>query len=100
MEATNSPSGGRSQPQKGGLKPKNGQELVRIPSQLEDDEEVAADVMWPVCVVPGKTSSTNEDEAVEAFKKMNERHEDKGLGREDNANDKVTDATRTMKKRR
>ena len=27
-------------------------------------------------------------------KKINERHEDKGVGKEDNANDRVTDATK------
>ena len=80
------------------MKPKKGQELVRIPPQWEDDEEVAADVMWPVCVVPGKTSCTNEDDAVQALKKMNERQEDKGVCKEDNANDKVTDATEDNEK--
>ena len=38
-------------------------------------------------------SFTNEDHMVQALKKMNERHEDKGVGRKDNANDKVTNAT-------
>ena len=49
--------------------------------------------MCSVCVVRGKTSFTNEDDAVQALKKMNNRHDDKGVGKEDNANDKVTDAT-------
>ena len=62
---------GKSQPQKGDKKPKKGQEFVRIPLQCEDEQEVAADVMWSVCVVPGKTSFTNEDDAVQALKKMN-----------------------------
>ena len=54
--------------------------------------------MWSVCVVPGKTSFTNEDDAVQAFKRMNERHEDKGVGKEDNANDKVMEATEDEEK--
>ena len=57
--------------------------------------------MWSVCVVPGKTSFRNEDYAVQALKKMNEGHEDKGVGKEDNAevaevnedNDKVMEVT-------
>ena len=85
--------GGKSQPQKGDKKPKKGPELVRIPPQWEDDEEVAAAVMWSVCVVRGKTSFTSEDDVVQALKKMNEGHEDKGVGKEDNANGKVTEAT-------
>ena len=60
--------GGKSQPQKGEKKPKKGQELVRIPRQSEDDEEVAADLRWSVCVIPGKTPFTNEDDAVQALK--------------------------------
>ena len=80
--------------------------MVRIPPQWEDDEEVAADVMWSVCVVPGKTSFTNEDDAVEALKKMNEGHEDKGVDKEDNAevaianedNDKAAEATQDKEK--
>ena len=98
--------GGKSKPQKGDKKPKKGQELVRILPQLEDDEEVAADVMWSVCVVPGKTSFTNEDDKVQALKNMNEGHEDKGVGKEDNAevakanedNDKVVEATEDKEK--
>ena len=82
--------------------------MVRIPPQLEDDEEVAADVMWSVCVFPGKTSFTNEDNASKALKKMNEGHEEKGVGKEDNAevakanedNDKVVEATEDEEKRR
>ena len=54
--------------------------------------------MWPVCVVPGKIFFTNEDDAVQALKKMNERHKDKGVGKEDNANDKVRDATEVNEK--
>ena len=58
-------------------------------------------VMWSLCVVPGKTSFTNEDDAVQALKKINEGHEDKGVDKEDNAevaianedNDKVAEAT-------
>ena len=80
--------------------------MVQIPPQLEDDEEVAADVMWSVCVVPGKTSFTNEDDAVQALGKMNEGHEDKGVDKEDNAevavanedNDKVAEATEDKEK--
>ena len=57
--------------------------------------------MWCVMVVPGKTSLTNEDDAVQAVKTMNEGHGDKGVGKEDNAkvaqanedNDKVVEAT-------
>ena len=52
----------------------------------------------PVLAVPGKTSFTNEDDALRALKKMNERQEDKGVGKEDNANDKVTDATEDNEK--
>ena len=65
--------------------------MVRIPPQWECDEEVAADVMWSVCVVSGKTSFTREDDAVQALKKMNEGQEQKGFCNEDNANDKVTE---------
>ena len=62
--------------------------------------------MWSVCVVQGKTSFTNEDDADEALKKMNEGHEDKGTGKEDNAevaeadedNDKVVKATEDKEK--
>ena len=62
--------------------------------------------MWSVCVVPGKTSFTNEDDAVQALKKMNEGHEDKGVDKEDNAevvvanedNDKVAEATEDKEK--
>ena len=54
--------------------------------------------MWSVCFVQGKNSFTNEDDAVQALKKKNERHEDKGVGKEDNANDKVTDATEDNEK--
>ena len=75
------------------MKLKKGQHLVRIPPQKEDNEEVAADVICPVCVVPGETSLTKENGAVQALKKMNERHEDKGVDKEDNATDKLTDAT-------
>ena len=50
--------------------------------------------MLSVCVVPGKTSFTNENDAVQVLKKMNEGHEDKDGGKEDNVNDKVTEATR------
>ena len=49
--------------------------------------------MWPVCVYPVKISFTNEDDAVLALKKMDNRHEDSGVGKEDNANDKVTEST-------
>ena len=98
--------GGKRQPEKGAKKPKKGQDSVRIPPQQEDDEEVAADVMWSVCVVPGKTSFTNKDDAVQALKKMNEGHEDKDVGKEDNAevaeanedNDKVAEATEDKEK--
>ena len=89
---------GKSQPQKGSLKPKKGQDLVRIPPQWEDDDKVAADVMWSVSVVPGKTSFTIEDNAVQALKTMTERHEDKGVNKEDNVNDKVTDTTKDNEK--
>ena len=62
--------------------------------------------MWSICVVPGKTSFTNEDDAVQALKKMNEGHEDKGVGKEDNAevaeanedNDKVVEAIEDKQK--
>ena len=54
--------------------------------------------MWPVCFVPGKTSFTNEDNVVQALQKMNERHEDKGVGKEDNGNDKVRHATKDNEK--
>ena len=77
--ATDSPPAAKAKPQKGDKKPKEGQELVCIPPQWEDNEDVVADVMWFVCVVPGKTSFTNEDEAVQALKKMSEGHEDKGF---------------------
>ena len=101
MVATDSPSAAKANLKKATRKPKKGQELVRIPPQWEDDEEVAADVMWSVCVVPGKTSFTNEDDAVQALKKMNKGHEDKGVDKKDNAevavanedNDKVAEAT-------
>ena len=64
--------------------------------------------MWSVCVVPGRTSFTNEDNAVQALKKMNEGHEDKGVDKLDNAdvavanedNDKVAEATEDKEKRR
>ena len=52
--------------------------------------------MWFVCVLPGKTSFTNEDDAVQALKNMNEGHEDKGVGKEDNA--EVAERTRPMTK--
>ena len=92
--------GGKSKPQKGDKKQKKGQELVRIPPQWEDAEEVAAEVMWSVCVFPGKTSFTNKDEAVQALTKMNEGQKDKGVDKGDNAevaeakedNDKVAEA--------
>ena len=54
--------------------------------------------MWSVCIVLGKTSFTNEDDTVQALKKMNEGHEDTGVGKEDNANDKVTAATKDEEK--
>ena len=62
--------------------------------------------MWSVCVLPKKTSFTKEDDAVQALKKMNEGHEDKGVGKEDNAevaeanedNDKVVEATDNREK--
>ena len=81
--------------------------MVRNLPQLEDNQEVAADVMWSVCVVPGKTSFTNEDDKVQALKNMNEGHEDKGVGKEDNAevaeanedNDKVVEATEDKEKK-
>ena len=93
--------GGKSQPQKGDKKPKKGKELVRVPPQWEDDEEVARDVMLSVCVVPAKTLFTNEDDALQALKRMDEGHEDKGVGKVENAevaeanedNDKVAEAT-------
>ena len=88
----------KSKPHKGDKKPKKGEEFVRIPSQSEDDEDVAADVMCSVCAVPGKTSFTNADDAVQALKKMNQGGEDKGVGKEDNANDKVTEATEDKEK--
>ena len=58
--------------------------------------------MLSVCVVPGKTSFTNEDDAPQALKKMSEGHEDKGVGKEDNAevaeanedNDTAVEATK------
>ena len=82
--------------------------MVRIRPQWEDDEEVAADVMWSICVVPGKISFTNEDDAVQTLKKMNEGHEDKGVDKEDNAevaeanedNDKVAEVTEDKEKER
>ena len=49
--------------------------------------------MWSVRGVLGKTSFTNEDDAVQALKKMNEGHKDKRIGKKDNANDEVTEAT-------
>ena len=69
-------------------------------------EGVAADVMWYVYVIPGETSFKNENDAVQALKKMNEGHEDKGVGKEDNAevaeangdNDKVAEATEDKEK--
>ena len=78
--------------------------MVRIPPQWEDDEEVAAIVMWSVWVVPGDTSFTNEDDALQALKKINEGHED--VDKEDNAevavpnedNDKVAGATEDKEK--
>ena len=80
--------------------------MVRIPPQWKDDEEVAADVMWSVCVVPGETSFTNEEDVVQALKKMNEGHEDRGVDKEDNAevavanvdNDKVAEAPEDKEK--
>ena len=62
--------------------------------------------MWSVCIVPGKTSFTNKDDAVQALKKMNEGHKDKGVDKEDNAevavanedNDKVAKATEDKEK--
>ena len=62
--------------------------------------------MWSICVVPGKTSFTNEDDAVQALKKKNEGHEGKGVDKEDNAevavanedNDKVAEATEDKEK--
>ena len=106
MVATDSPSAAKANRKKVDKKPKKEQELVRIPPQWEDDEEVAADVMWSVCVVPGKTSFTNEDDAVQALKKMNEGHEDKGVDKEENAeaavanenNDKLAEATEDKEK--
>ena len=80
------------------MKPKKGQELVRLPLQWRGDEEVAAKVMWRACVLPGEISITNEEDAVQALKKMKERHEDRGVGKEDNANDKVTDGTEDNEK--
>ena len=98
--------GGKSQPQKGNKKTKKGDKLIRMPQQWEGDEEVAADIMWFVCVVPGKTSFTNEDNAVQALKKNNEGHGDKGVDKEDNAevaeanedNDKVAEAIEDKEK--
>ena len=62
--------------------------------------------MWWVCVAPRETSFTNEDDAVQELKKMNERHDDKGVGKEDNAEgaeakedvDKVVEATEDKEK--
>ena len=62
--------------------------------------------MWSVWVVPGKTSFTNEDDVVQALKKMNEGHEDKGVDKEDNVevavanedNDNVAKATEDKEK--
>ena len=62
--------------------------------------------MWSVCVVPGKTSFTNEDDTMQALKEMNGGHEDNGVGKEDNAevakvnedNDKVVEATEDKEK--
>ena len=67
---------------------------------------MAADVLWSVCVIPGRTSFTNEDDAVQALKEMNEGHEAKGVDKEDNAevavanedNDKVEKATEAKEK--
>ena len=84
---------GKSDPQKHNKKTKKGKELVRIPPPLEDDEQVAADVMRSVCVIPGEPSITNKDDAVQALKRMNHRHEDKAIHKEDHANDKVMKAT-------
>ena len=75
--------------------------LVPIPPQWEDNEQVAANVMWSVCVVPEKTSFTNEDDAVQALKKMNQGHKDNGVDEGDKAevteahedNDKVAEDT-------
>ena len=80
--------------------------MVQVPPQWEDDDEVAADVMWSVCVVPKKIPFANEDDAVQALKTMNEGHEDKGVDKEDNAevavanedNDKVAEATEDKEK--
>ena len=55
---------------------------------------------------PGGTSFTNEDDTVQAVKKMNDGHEDKGVGKEDNAkvaeanedNDKEVEATEDKEK--
>ena len=91
--------GGQSQPPKGDRIPKKGQELVRIPLHLEDDEEVAADLMLSVCVVPAGTSFLNEDDAVQAVKTMKEGHEDKGVGKEDCDNDEVTEDTKDKEKK-
>ena len=98
--------GGKIQPHKGDKKLKKREVLVRVQPQWEDDEEVAADLMWSVCVVPGKTSFTNEHDAVQALKTMNEGHEDGGGGKEDDAevaeangdNDKVVEATEDKEK--
>ena len=62
--------------------------------------------MWSGCVLPGETSFTNEDDAVQALKKMNEGHKDKSVDKEDNAevavangdNDKVAGATEDKEK--
>ena len=62
--------------------------------------------MWSVCVIPGKASFTNEDDAVPAPKKMNDGHAEKDVGKEDNAEvaeanedkDKVMEATDNKKK--
>ena len=54
--------------------------------------------MWSVCALPGKTSFTNGDDAVQALRKMNEGHEDKGVGKDEEDNYKVVEATEDHKK--
>ena len=54
--------------------------------------------MRSICVAPGKISFTNEDNAVQALKKMNDGNEDNSVGKEDNANDKMTEATEDKEK--
>ena len=56
--------------------------------------------MWSVCVVPAKTSFTNKDDAVQPLRRMNEGHEDRGVGKGEDANDKVTEATEDKEKER